>query len=205
VLEPLRIVKGLAGVNVTIPVEEEDRITVRFASVVLGFPKGSCRCTVIFPDATPAVVVTTALVITNWLAAAATILKLPLVALVKPLAEAVKFKLFPAWRMTKSLNVALPLASVFWGTVPLYNVLPFSVRVIGLPLNETLLPAWSLICTTILAMVVPAVVFAGWIVKTNWLPTVSVAAEEVAVGEHVPLTTHRYLLLLSPATVAAVV
>ena len=137
----MRIVKGLVGVNVTIPLEEEDSVTVRFASVVLGFPKASCRCTVIFPDATPAVVVTATLVITNWLAAAGTILKLPLVALVKPLALAVKFKLFPEWRITKSLNVALPLASVFWGLVPVYNVLPFNVRVIGLPLNETLLPA----------------------------------------------------------------
>src|SRR3954467_12484516 len=84
VLDPLRIVKGLAGVNVTIPLEEEDSVTVRFASVVLGFPNGPCRCTRILPEDPPAVVVTAALVITNWFAAAAVILKLPLVALVKP-------------------------------------------------------------------------------------------------------------------------
>lgn len=57
-LAPVAIVSGLAGVNVTVPVDVLDSITVRFASVVFGFPKESCRCTVIVPDATPAVLVT---------------------------------------------------------------------------------------------------------------------------------------------------
>jgi len=52
-LEPLLIVNGLAGLNVAVPVAELDSVTVRDASVVLGLPYGSCRCTVMLPDATP--------------------------------------------------------------------------------------------------------------------------------------------------------
>jgi hypothetical protein len=70
-LEPLEIVNGLTGLNVTVPVDELARVTVLDASVVLAFPYGSCRCTVMVPDATPAVVVTAVEVNTSLLAAAA--------------------------------------------------------------------------------------------------------------------------------------
>ena len=85
VLEPLVIVNGLAGLNVTVPVEVLASVTVRFASAVFGLPKLSCRCTVIVPDATPAVVVTAAEVITSLLAAAALTVT-TCVSLVNPLA-----------------------------------------------------------------------------------------------------------------------
>ena len=70
-LEPLAIVNGLAGVKVTVPVELLASVTVRATSVVFGFPDPSCRCTVIVPEATPAVVVTGEVVNTSLLAAAA--------------------------------------------------------------------------------------------------------------------------------------
>jgi hypothetical protein len=69
-LDPLAIVNGLTGLNVTVPVDELARVTVLDASVVLAFPYGSCRCTVMVPEATPAVVVTAVEVITSLLAAA---------------------------------------------------------------------------------------------------------------------------------------
>ena len=78
-LDPLGIVNGLAGVNVTVPVELLARVTVRAASVVFGFPDASCRCTVIVPDATPAAVVTGEFVNTSLLAAAAWVVMFPLV------------------------------------------------------------------------------------------------------------------------------
>jgi len=78
-LDPLGIVNGLAGVNVTVPVELLASVTVRAASVVFGFPDASCRCTVIVPDATPAVVVTGEFVNTSLLAAAAWVVMFPLV------------------------------------------------------------------------------------------------------------------------------
>jgi hypothetical protein len=68
-LDPLAIVNGLAGLNVTVPVDELARVTVLDASVVLAFPYGSCRCTVMVPEAAPAVVVTAVEVITSLLAA----------------------------------------------------------------------------------------------------------------------------------------
>jgi len=71
VLDPVAIVSGPAGVNVAVPGEVLDNVTVRAASVVLGLLNGSNRCTVIVPDATPAVTVTGALVNTSLLAAAA--------------------------------------------------------------------------------------------------------------------------------------
>ena len=58
------------GVNVTVPPEVLDSVTIRAASVVLGLPKGSCRWTVMAPEATPAVAVTAVEVNANWLAAA---------------------------------------------------------------------------------------------------------------------------------------
>ena len=69
-LDPLGIVNGLAGLNVTVPVELLEGVTVRAASVVFGFPNGSCRWTVIVPDATPAVTVTGDVVNTSLLAPA---------------------------------------------------------------------------------------------------------------------------------------
>ena len=56
---------------------------------------------------------------TNWLAAAAVMLKLLLMVPVSPLPAAEKFKLVPASRITRSLNVALPVKSVSCGLVPL--------------------------------------------------------------------------------------
>ena len=67
-LDPLGIVNELGGVKVAVPVELLDSVTVRFASVVTGLPDASCRCTVIVPDATPAVVVTGEVVKTSLLA-----------------------------------------------------------------------------------------------------------------------------------------
>ena len=61
-LWPLEIVNGLAGVKVTVPAELLDSVTLRAASVVIGLPNVSCRCTVIVLDATPALVVTGAVV-----------------------------------------------------------------------------------------------------------------------------------------------
>jgi hypothetical protein len=68
-LDPGAIVNEL-GVNVTVPVDELARVTVLDASAVLAFPYGSCRCTVMVPEAAPAVVVTAVEVITSLLAAA---------------------------------------------------------------------------------------------------------------------------------------
>jgi hypothetical protein len=45
----------------------------------------------------------------------------------------------------------------------------------------------------------------GWAVIAGAVFTVKVAAEEVTLGGHVPLSTTRYCLPLSPDTVAAVV
>ena len=42
-LEPLAIVRGLAGLNVTVPVDELDNVTVLVADAVFGFPYASCR------------------------------------------------------------------------------------------------------------------------------------------------------------------
>ena len=70
-LDPLGIVNGLAGVNVTAPIESLDRVTVRDASVVIAFPNTSCCCTVIVVDATPAATVTGDVVNTSLLATAA--------------------------------------------------------------------------------------------------------------------------------------
>ena len=71
-LEPLAIDK-LVGLNVTVPLELLVNVTVLVASAVTGFPDASCRCTVIVPDATPAVTVTGVLVNTNFVAAAAAV------------------------------------------------------------------------------------------------------------------------------------
>jgi hypothetical protein len=57
-------------VNVTVPPEVLDSVTVRAASVVFGLPYESCRCTVMAPEATPAVVVTAVEVNASLLAAA---------------------------------------------------------------------------------------------------------------------------------------
>jgi hypothetical protein len=59
------------GVNVTVPPDVLDSVTVRVASVMLAFPYWSCRCTVIGVEATPAATVTGVLVITSLVAAAA--------------------------------------------------------------------------------------------------------------------------------------
>jgi hypothetical protein len=69
VLEPLAIDKEF-GVKVTVPLDELDRVTVLLTSVVFGLPNESCRCTVIVPEATPAVTVTGEVVNTSLLAAA---------------------------------------------------------------------------------------------------------------------------------------
>jgi hypothetical protein len=66
-LEPLAMDNEL-GVNVTVPPDELDSVTVLVASVVFALPKESCRCTVIVPDATPAVTVTAEVVKTSLLA-----------------------------------------------------------------------------------------------------------------------------------------
>src|SRR5205814_1475446 len=68
-LDPFGIDTGLAGVNVTVPVESLASVTVRVASVVFGLLNASCRCTVIELDATPAVTVTAVVVHTSLLAA----------------------------------------------------------------------------------------------------------------------------------------
>ena len=41
-LAPVLMVKGLVGLNVTVPVELLDSIIVRFASVLFGLPDASC-------------------------------------------------------------------------------------------------------------------------------------------------------------------
>ena len=88
-LDPFGIVKGLAGVNVTVPVELLDSVTVRAASVVIGFPDVSCRCTVMVLDATPAVTVTGAVVKTSLLGVVPpTTVRVPESVLVSPAAEA---------------------------------------------------------------------------------------------------------------------
>ena len=66
-LDPLAIVNEV-GLNVTVPVEELDSVTVRAASAVFGLPFASCRCTVMLLEATPAVVVTAVEVITSFVA-----------------------------------------------------------------------------------------------------------------------------------------
>jgi hypothetical protein len=59
------------GANVTVPVEELDKVTVRVPSAVTGLPLASCRCTVIELETTPAVLVKAEVVNTSLLAAAA--------------------------------------------------------------------------------------------------------------------------------------
>ena len=67
-LDPLGIDSGLAGVNVTVPPDVLERVTVRVGSDVFGFPPASCRCTVIVVEATPAVTVTAEVVNTSFVA-----------------------------------------------------------------------------------------------------------------------------------------
>jgi hypothetical protein len=69
-LDPL-VIDNELGVNVTVPPEVLDNVTVRVASAVLVFPYWSCRCTVIALDATPAAIVTAVLVNTSLVAGAA--------------------------------------------------------------------------------------------------------------------------------------
>ena len=69
-LDPLAIVNGLTGLNVTVPVDELARVTVLVASVALAFPYWSCRCTVMLLDGEPADTVTAVEVNTSLLAAA---------------------------------------------------------------------------------------------------------------------------------------
>ena len=68
-LDPLAIVSEL-GVKVTVPVESLASVTALEASAVFALLSESCRCTVIVPDATPAVTVTAEVVNTSLLAAA---------------------------------------------------------------------------------------------------------------------------------------
>ena len=92
VLDPLGMVNGLGGVNVTVPVELLESVTVRAASVVIGFPDASCRCTVIVLDATPAVTVTGDVVNTSLFGAPAL---------------TVNGALLPAVRLTPLVRVAV--------------------------------------------------------------------------------------------------
>jgi hypothetical protein len=71
VLEPLAIESGLAGLNVTAPLEELDKLTLIVASAVFGLLNWSCRWTVIVPEVTPAVTVTGEVVKTSLVAVAA--------------------------------------------------------------------------------------------------------------------------------------
>src|SRR5947207_2603542 len=55
------MVNGLAGLNVIVPVEELDKLTL-IATPVTGFPNESCRCSVILVEGIPAVTFTGTLV-----------------------------------------------------------------------------------------------------------------------------------------------
>ena len=78
---------------------------------VVGLPYGSCRCTVIVPDATPAVLVTAVVVNTSLLAAAGlTTIVVVFVAGVR--APSVYFNLMLSARLSaKVLNVTTPLTA----------------------------------------------------------------------------------------------
>ena len=67
------------------------------------------------------------------------------------------------------LNVAEPLEPVFVKVLPLAKEPLLKVSVIGTLLEAILLPAAFWICTTTLAMVEPAVVFAGCVVNASWV------------------------------------
>jgi hypothetical protein len=75
--------------NVTVPVDVLANVTNRVASVVFALPKKSCRCTVMLPDATPAVVVAAVEVNANCVAAPAEKTMPPLVTAVKAVSPAV--------------------------------------------------------------------------------------------------------------------
>ena len=70
----------LEGLKVTVPDDVLERVTLLGASVVLGLPKASCRCTVIVPEAAPAVKVAAAVVNASLLTGAALTLMLAEVA-----------------------------------------------------------------------------------------------------------------------------
>jgi hypothetical protein len=87
-LDPLAI-DNEAGMNVAVPVEELDKITIRVPSAVTGLPNLSCRCTVMLLDATPNAVVTAMEVNAICVAAPAEKTMAPLVTAVKPVSPAV--------------------------------------------------------------------------------------------------------------------
>ena len=82
--------------NVTVPLEVLDSVTVRLASVVFGLLYWSCRCTVMLPEATPAVTVTGALVNTSWVAAPALTVAMAAEPVSPSPSLTVTVKLFPA-------------------------------------------------------------------------------------------------------------
>lgn len=102
-------------------------------------------------------------------AAPAVMLNVLLVAAVRPLPAAVKYKPAPTWLICKPGNVAAPELG-FWPVVPLESVPPCNVSVIVGVLWETLLPYRSPTCTTGLGLMEePAAVFEGWVLKLNLL------------------------------------
>ena len=136
------MVKGLAGVKVTVPEELLASVTVLEASVVFGFPLASCRSTVIVEEATPAVVVTAEEMITSLVAAAAVMANAGLVvAEVSPLAAAVKTLLTPARLMFSPLPTksATPLTAVMLVVPPRVPVPVVRVRAILLVAEVTVL------------------------------------------------------------------
>ena len=78
------IVHDVTGVKVTVPDEELVRVTV-VLPVVMGVLSGSCRCTVMVPDVTPATVLNTGVVNTSLVCKTLTVC----VALVNPALDAV--------------------------------------------------------------------------------------------------------------------
>jgi hypothetical protein len=110
VLEPVLIVSGLAGENVTVPVEVLASVTVRAASVVFGLPLASCRCTVIVLEATPAVVVTAVEVITSFVAAPAVNVTVAVCVIGNESVESVAVKTSAAAVVDLTVNVTTPNA-----------------------------------------------------------------------------------------------
>ena len=126
-LELLLIVNEV-GLNVTVPDDELDSVTVRAASVVFGFLYWSWRCTVMLPDATPAVVVTAVEVNARLVAAPADTVKLrspePPVELLVELPSVTCSEAVCALCATRGA-VATPLAKVMEVAVP--RLVPLTV------------------------------------------------------------------------------
>jgi hypothetical protein len=139
-LEPGAI-ERLEGLKVTVPLEVLVRATIRLASVVIGLPNASCRCTVMLPEAEPAVRVTGEVVKTNLLGEAALTLMPAEIAEDRLLPVKVSVAV-PALVTYNPLKVATPLEGVaVCASVVAFRLPPLvSAAVMAVAYEGTVLP-----------------------------------------------------------------